>query len=427
MLRFSSRLPRIWPGLLAALLLSVGPSRGLYAERPADQSFRTVPAILLERADGDSNFPLPPPVRRSRPSATPRLQVRLAGEFERQAGLAVGCGELMEYAPELLLEIVRHTAGRMKVVALVSDRDQLEAARAMFRVNRLPDSHVLFAEVAHDTMWIRDYGPITVRNQRGGATIVDADYDVSRLLDDEAPTVLAKLLHVPVVRLPLRIDGGNLLSNGAGLAISTTRMLEENGLPPSDLAEFRQAVERGFGLRELVMLEPLEGETTGHIDMFAAFTSPNTVVVARMRAEDDPLNNAILDRNADRLAAVKLADGKLLRVVRIPMPPTNDGVWRTYANVVFVNGVLLTPIYSDVNDAVARNEAMSTFSRLLPGWRVVGVDASRIIESAGALHCISMNLDAALKQFPAFPAPTRQRAAPPLKLEDLLLRNADSN
>ncbi len=413
------RLPKsIWLGVLAVQLWSSG---GLHAERPADQSFWTAPAILLEGPRGDNRRPLPaPPTRRARPSEAPRLQVRLAGEFERQAGLAVGCGELMEYAPELMLEIVRHTAGRMKVVALVSDRDQIEAARAMIRVNRLPDAHVLFADVAHDTMWIRDYGPITVRNQRGGVMIVDAEYDVSRLLDDRAPTVLAALLHVPVVRMPLRIDGGNLLSNGAGLAISTTRMLEENGLTSSDLEEFRQAVQRGFGLRELVMLEPLEGETTGHIDMFAAFTSPNTVVVARMRVEDDPLNSAILDRNADRLAEVKLADGKRLRVVRIPMPPTSDGIWRTYANVVFANGVLLTPIYSDVADAVARNEAMATFSRLLPGWRIVGIDASGIIESAGALHCISMNLDSAIKQFPTFPAPSKQRAAPPLQLEDLL-------
>jgi hypothetical protein len=38
--------------------------------------------------------------------------------------------------------------------------------------------------------------------------------------------------------------------------------------------------------------------------------------------------------------------------------------------------------------------AFSTYRRLLPGWSIVGIDASEVIKDGGALHCILTNIPA---------------------------------
>jgi hypothetical protein len=48
-------------------------------------------------------------------------------------------------------------------------------------------------------------------------------------------------------------------------------------------------------------------------------------------------------------------------------------------------------VYSD-DDLRARERALSTYSRLLPGWDMVTICVDDLVESGGALHCISRNL-----------------------------------
>jgi agmatine/peptidylarginine deiminase len=188
------------------------------------------------------------------------------------------------------------------------------------------------------------------------------------------------------------LDGGNLLSNGQGLLLATTALLDENLPHDCDEAKVRAILGEYLGGAHVEFLEPLVGEPTGHVDVFAVFTGAQTVVVGACDPVIDPLNAQILDGNAARLAGLHLKNGPL-RVVRVPMPPKDDGVWRTHTNVIFANGTLLVPIYPGV-DPDGERVALDTFARLLPRWDVVGIDASALIECDGALHCISMNVPA---------------------------------
>lgn len=316
---------------------------------------------------------------------------RLPGEFERQGALLLACRELIDTLPELFLDIVWNTRGKIEIIALVSDANECAKATALLRASSTPDEHVHFVELSHDTMWARDYGPMILSSKTGRPVAIDAVYDVGRANDDRVPEALARLFDLRVVRMPARIDGGNLLSNGEGLAITTSRLfIDEDASEVIDTESMCEAMRRIYGLERVVILEPLDGEPTGHVDMFATFPSANTVVVARCDPEFDPENAAILDRNAAKLSKLQTAKGPL-RVIRIPMPPHDDGIWRTYTNVVYANGVLLVPIYARL-DQVERTKAIDTFVRLLPQWKVVGINANHIIESDGALHCITMNL-----------------------------------
>ena len=334
-------------------------------------------------------------------------EVSFPGEFEHQGALLLGCHELVREFPDTLADLVEAVAGRVPFIALVADyEDNLRTIEAL-QAHGLRRNAVRFAAVPHDTMWARDYGPIFVRHANGTRAAVDGQYGlVDRQLDESVPQRLAACLRIPLRRAPLQLAGGNLLSNGQGLCITTTAMVDDNFARGFDESGISEVLREYLGVRQVVFLEPLNNESTGHVDMFATFTNHNTVVVGAYAPTMDPVNAAILDRNAATLARVKTAGGRL-HVVRIPMPPNDDKQWRTYTNVVYANGVALVPTYARI-DEQGRQQALATYAALLPGWHIASVDASDLISLGGALHCIALNLELP-GPLPKFPQPLRRQ------------------
>ncbi len=328
---------------------------------------------------------------------------RLPGEFEKQRAILLSSHELVRDMPELFADIVRTTQGHVSLVVLVTDIQEHRDARETLASRRIPAAHVRYAEAPHDTMWSRDYGPLVVQRFDGRPALVDADYDAQRTNDDHVPGAVAKLLKTPCIRAPLRVDGGNLLSNGQGLCVTTLELLNLNA-DRYDEPAIQQLLRQYYGADETVILEPLVGEPTGHADMFVTFPSPQVAVVGSYDPQDDPENAAVLDRNAARLAEARTPRG-LLKVMRVPMPPHNDGVWRTFVNVMYANGALLMPVYPGV-DPIGEERAKAIFAHLLPGWKIMPIDANQVVGLGGALHCVSMNLGP-LEQLPVFPKPQR--------------------
>ena len=122
--------------------------------------------------------------------------------------------------------------------------------------------------------------------------------------------------------------------------------------------------------------------------MQACFISPDTILIGRYDESVDARNAALLDRNASRLAEIRTGGGRL-RVRRIAMPGNDDGIWRSFTNVVFANGTVLVPVYTDVAQREGE-EALATYRRLLPDWQVRGVDLRSMARHQGGLRCITL-------------------------------------
>jgi agmatine/peptidylarginine deiminase len=315
----------------------------------------------------------------------------LLADFEPQSALVLSGSELGEYLPELLADIVDAVAETVPLIMLFRENEGTEVPATWYQLGRQAHADVHALSLAHDTMWIRDYGPATGCTPDGVPVILDYAYAaVDRDQDDALPPRLAALLDLPVVSLPFDVDGGNLITNGRGLLVSTAKLLQDNewmGLPDDLLARLLITT---FSAQDWVFLEPLLGESTGHVDMFLTFPTPTTVVLGSYDPEDDPENAERLDRNARRLEGLTAADTSL-RVVRIPMPPHEDGWWRSYTNVIFANGVLLVPSYADL-DPAGLETALTTYRQILPGWDVVPIDVEPMTALGGALHCISAGI-----------------------------------
>jgi agmatine/peptidylarginine deiminase len=256
-------------------------------------------------------------------------------------------------------------------------------------------------------MWVRDYGPGFARRSDGTVTILDAEYGQSeRRNDDKVPSALAALLRVPVVHIPLIADGGLILGNGEGLCLTTGKLFSRNAGRGNDEKRIQQIFRDYYGFHTGVAFFTLEREETGHADMFATFTGADCLVLGSYDAAVDAGNAAILEKNAEMLKSIETRHG-LLKVVRIPMPSNKDGVFRTYTNVIYANGVLLVPSYPDQDQKLER-DALDIYAGLLPGWEIIPIDCTEVIKARGALRCMSINIPWLTDRFP--PPPPRKRA-----------------
>lgn len=372
---------------------------------PAAPSFR----FPVARASGDGTAPSARAegAALARPMRLPPARLSLPAEYEEQAAIVLGCGELVECYPDMLAQLVQALKGRVALLALVPDDACREKVRSVLSARGQSDEAVEFVSVPHNTMWTRDYGPFIVRQPNGSPAMTDLIYvGADRRKDDLVPWWLGKNYSLPVVHVPLTLEGGNLLSNGRGLCLTTTKVLLKNRERGLEDDEILRLLDQYFGAEQTVVLEPLQRESTGHVDMFAVFVDADTVLVGRYDASIDPQNAAILDRNALRLANV-LYEGRPLEVVRVPMPSNADGKFRTYTNAVFANGVLLLPRYGDL-DPDGLHAALAAYHRFLPDWKCITIDATKVIEMGGALHCMTLNLAA----LPAPPLPPSSSRAP---------------
>lgn len=328
----------------------------------------------------------PAPVVVSRP-----VGIRLPAEFEPQEAMILGVNELIQYHPQTLAAITRAVHEKIRIIGLVADEQQAEQTRQLLREQMLPASAIELLKVPVVGMWVRDYGPIFVVTDDGQLQIMDGDYTQrDRPTDNEVPVVLSQLLNVPRIDVPLSFEGGNILSNGQGLCLTTSAMTFWNAHRGYDMPRIGAVLADYFGFKNWAYVQPMLGEPSAHVDMLATFTAPNVVVVAQCDPADDPINAKILDEGAAILAQLQV-QGAPITVERLPMPSHRDGHWRTYTNVVYANGVLLVPQYPDM-DPQLDARALELYRRLLPDWEVVGIDVSRMIVKRGALHCVCIQM-----------------------------------
>lgn len=328
--------------------------------------------------------------------ATAMVKMSIRAEFNPQSALLIGANELVKYHQAVFTGLVQAIQGRIPIIGFVNDADEAELGQALLEKAGVPVSTVNFVKHPLDSMWLRDFGPLFARWSDGDVRVVHARYDNPdengpRTRDDALAVYVGRVLKLEVERMPLVLEGGNLMSNGDGLMVTSTRVIDRPENRRYTLQQIGNLLKTKLGCRTWVYLRPLEGEPTGHIDFCLTFLRRNLVVVGRYDKAYDPVNAAILDEMADTLANQMTSMGPMM-VERVPMPPrTAEGDWRSYCNVLIINGVILMPSYAGVDPALEA-EARETYARLMPSWKVVPVGADTLVKKRGVLHCIGITI-----------------------------------
>lgn len=309
--------------------------------------------------------------------APPEAPPRLPGEFEPVEEVVVGWDPGFE---AFYIDLVASLTRRVDVTIVADTRDDPDDIADLLEAAGVDLDGLDIVHLPTDSIWVRDFGPRVVQSERGRVAI-DFAYS-GRESDDALGRHLAARWKVPLVELPFEVEGGNLLSNGRGDCLSSETVIEGN--PGVSEEHLRAVLATSLGCQRVLFLPALDGEPTGHVDMYASFTSPRDVMVGRYLPEDDPVNAGLLDRAAAELARAGF------RVRRVPMPPNDDQIFRTYVNATAVNDAVLVPVYVETDAGEA--EALAAFAAAYPGREIIPIASSELIELEGAVHCATLSI-----------------------------------
>jgi len=308
--------------------------------------------------------------------------------------------------PHIYAEIVRHLARAEKVHIIVSDAaSEKRASKILKESGALADS-VRFHHWPTDRVWTRDSGPIFVRNKKklaitnwrfnGWAKYPNHKND--DLLPDHIGEFLGMQEFAPAVIKASKIhrvvlEGGSIDVNGRGTMLTTeecllsTKQQRNPGLGKKDL---EQVFAKYLGVNHVIWLgRGIEGDDThGHVDDLSRFVGSQAVLTAIEPNRRDK-NHLPLKQNFKRLRAATDQDGKRLEVIELPMPsPVHHQGQRlpaSYANFYVANGVVLVPIFGDLNDRIA----LDIIAQVFPTRTVVPIYCRDFIWGLGAIHCMT--------------------------------------
>ena len=328
------------------------------------------------------------------------IPVRMPGEFERQRAIMLSITDWMPHHFDILTEIVANTALHVELLIFYEDNAQLTAVVRHLAKAGVSGAHVSFSPMELDTIWLRDFGPRIAESPHGPVSL-DFFYEGSRPQDDRFPRRWAEVSRIRLRTVRWTVQGGNLMFNGQGIGVTSERLFRDNAIqfpsqfrPRNPREEARRMVSEEFkracNLKQLVVLEPLQGEITQHVDMFMTFVAPDHALVGWLQPSRNPVNAAVLNRNAERLSRVRL-DGKPMRVSRIEFPSPSGKQWSSFTNVILANDLVLLPTFqSDPPALIAA--ARRAYEQVLPGSSVKTVNLESMKALQGSLHCLSMPL-----------------------------------
>jgi len=349
------------------------------------------------------------------------LGYRMPAEWERHEGTWLGWPHnatdwpgKFAAIPWVYAEIVRLLSRNENVHILVHGEAQEKRAISILKRAAANLANVSFHRWPTNRVWLRDSGPIFVKNVAGNLAITNWKFNAwakygDWQLDDQVPDHVAKLYGQrqlqPTVRLAdgqehrLVLEGGSIDVNGAGTMITTEECLlsEIQQRNPGVSREQLEAAFREYlGVEQVLWMDRgVAGDDThGHVDDITRFVGQTTIVTAvEANSADD--NHAPLAENLARLKAARTPDGKQWTIVELPLP--RPVVFRgqrlpaSYANFYIGNGQVLVPTFHDPNDRVA----LGILAELFPDREVIGIHSVDLVWGLGTLHCMTQQQPAA--------------------------------
>ena len=314
--------------------------------------------------------------------------------------------------PWVYAEIVRHLSCCEDVHILVNDEPAENRTRRILLRAGANLARIHFHHWPTDRVWLRDSGPIFIKNPAGNLAITNwkfnawAKYDNWRH-DDQIPQHVAKhfgmLQFKPETEAPngkphrIVLEGGSIDTNGAGILLTTEECLlseVQQRNPGVSREQLEQACHDYLGIDQTLWLNRgcAGDDTHGHIDDITRFVAENTILTAVEPNTRDE-NHLPLAENLDRLRTARNLTGpnkgKPFEILELPLPApvifAGQRLPASYANFYIANNLVLVPTFNDPND----RHALNTIARCFPDRDVIGIHAVDLVWGLGTLHCMT--------------------------------------
>jgi agmatine deiminase len=350
-------------------------------------------------------------------NATPHQRgYRMPAEWEPHEGTWLGWPhELSDWPgkfapiPWAFAEIVRHLARVEKVFLFVENREAESRVRTILKKSHVNLDAVTFFRIPTDRGWMRDSGPICVKNPAGEVALNNFSFNGWAKYDNHkkdaqivarANKSLKRQLFLPMHNgRRVILEGGSIDVNGKGTLLTTEECLQskvQERNPGFSKQDYEEVFRNQFGIAKVIWLKNgIAGDDThGHVDDLSRFVNETTVLTI-VEDNTSDANYPHLQENLALLKQTKNQEGKQLRVEELPMPAPIffDGqrLPASYANFYIANKLVLVPVFNDPNDRIALNIlAKYFFDR-----EVVGIYCRDLVLGLGTIHCMTQQIPAA--------------------------------
>ena len=296
----------------------------------------------------------------------PSGPVRMPAEFEPMQGVLIRSPFGISY------QIIAEMSEDIEVVTIVSSQSEKNNVLSQYQSNGVNIDNCDFLIAPSDSYWTRDYGPWFIFNGDDEQGIVDMIYNRPRPNDDLIPTRYGNWRDIPIYNMPLEHAGGNYMTDGQGIAVSTDLVWSENsGFSHS---EIDQIMNDYCGIETYLVVPDALGAYIKHIDCWAKFLSPDTIMIIKSSTSHSRYQD--FEEAAEFFENQTSCYGTPFNVVRV-YTHLNE----PYINSLILNNKVLMPITGSQWD----DDAIDSYQSALPGYEVLGFYGSW--QSTDALHC----------------------------------------
>ena len=303
-----------------------------------------------------------------------------------------------EAYPTLLTDLIKEVAEDDTAWVVVDNTSEQNSVSNTLSNANVNMDRVVFQVIETNSVWVRDYGPWWIIEPENSLAIIDLVYNRPRPLDDTYPESAAGYFGINYYGLGLIEAGGNMLLDGQGAVIVSNVIFDgSQGFDPTLTQEqLEQYFLDYFGVHKVIVTPHLINDGTGHIDMFVKLINDSTIIVGEYENQSAgyPGNYDICNQVASQLANETNGAGRPFNIVRMPMPPYNNGITYTYINSLIVNNKVLVPIYGLSTEFANDDSVLALYETIMPGVEAIGFDCNQIIPANGAIHCIAMKVPA---------------------------------
>ena len=321
---------------------------------------------------------------------------------------------LFAYIPAIWAQMTKELEQGEEVHIISHDETVERSIKDECRKAGVQGDRVFYHRIPSNFAWVRDHGPIVVKNMKGDRCFLDWKFnahgnDWNYDLDDRIPSLLAKEMNMPSKRIDMVLEGGSIDVNGRGTLLTTENcLLNPNRNPDMSKDDIEKTLKDNLGVTHILWLgEGIQGDdTSGHIDDLTRFVGPSTVVTIIHEDPQDP-DYLPLQENRRRLTTMKDQDNNALDVIEIVQPSpvyvnekdpnathisASEGyrIPASYANFYIGNECVLLPIWHDPHDA----DAIAALQRCFPTRRIVPIDSRILTWGFGSFHCVTQQIPA---------------------------------
>jgi len=392
--------------------------------------------------------------------------LRAPAEFEPQQAVWLiypHSDHVEEYSNvDVTTEIIRQLLPHVRVKLVVANDSILTLAKKTLSSDFIKSTNFELIKIPYNEYWARDMGPaFIIKNKK----LAVADFQFSTWgyydtlaaysqLDEKLDERVAAIMKINTIPTSLISEGGGHESNGKG-TLMLVEAVEMGRNPGLTKAQIEAEYTRTLGATHFIWLKQGVHEddhthlgtidapggvkaytvltTNGHVDEFARFADPQTILLAEIDSADlatDPIaqeNHRRIAENLRILEAARDQDGKPFRIVRMPMPKTilwkmqpGDPVYQlisemefedghtfpqgreidvvaaaSYLNFLISNGIVIGQKYwrKGLDPEIKKRDdaARRILQQVFPDRKIVMLDALSVNWGGGGIHCITIH------------------------------------